>query len=112
MRNPSGVKWPPPYRQVGWGLPPTLGRSAHSWLQDTRATLPAKIYASTAVWYAALYDDEWIRRRDDPIMLTGDMLRRSAERFPNKAAILWQGASITFSELDAKANQLANRLLG
>ena len=28
-------------------------------------------------------------------MLTGDMLRRSAERFPEKPAILWQGSSLT-----------------
>jgi len=45
-------------------------------------------------------------------MLTGDMLRRSAERFPNKAAILWQRESITFSDLNARANQLAHALIG
>ena len=45
-------------------------------------------------------------------MLTGDMLRRSAERFPNKPAILWQGQSTSYVELDVSANKLANRLIG
>ncbi len=44
-------------------------------------------------------------------MLTGDMLRRSAERFPEKPAILWQGSSLTYRELNAEANQLAHALL-
>ncbi|HXK54445.1 MAG TPA: hypothetical protein PK405_07140, partial [Hyphomicrobiales bacterium] len=33
-------------------------------------------------------------------MLTGDMLRRSAERFPSKPAILWNGTSLSYLELD------------
>lgn len=45
-------------------------------------------------------------------MLTGDMLRRSAERFPDKPAILWQGTSLSYRELDAAANRLANALIG
>ena len=44
-------------------------------------------------------------------MLTGDMLRRSAERFPHKPAILWENHSISFRELDLAANRLANALL-
>ena len=44
-------------------------------------------------------------------MLTGDMLRRSAERFPKKPAILWQGHSTSYAELDIAANRLANRLI-
>lgn len=44
-------------------------------------------------------------------MLTGDMLRRSAERFPQKPAILWDGHSLSYSELDGAANQLANTLI-
>lgn len=44
-------------------------------------------------------------------MLTGDMLRRSAERFPNKPAVLWQGASMSYADLDKDANRLANGLL-
>jgi acyl-CoA synthetase (AMP-forming)/AMP-acid ligase II len=44
-------------------------------------------------------------------MLTGDMLRRSAERFPDKPAILWQGETLTYKQLDAQANQLAHALL-
>ena len=43
-------------------------------------------------------------------MLTGDMLRRSAERFPQKPAILWQGTTLSYASLNEKANQLANRL--
>lgn len=44
-------------------------------------------------------------------MLTGDMLRRSAERFPEKAAILWEGHSLSYSDLNAAANRLANALI-
>ncbi|MCZ4353578.1 AMP-binding protein [Roseovarius aestuarii] len=44
-------------------------------------------------------------------MLTGDMLRRSAERFPNKPAILWQGQSLSYSSLNEASNRLANRLI-
>ncbi|MFN0263198.1 class I adenylate-forming enzyme family protein [Tepidamorphus sp. 3E244] len=44
-------------------------------------------------------------------MLTGDMLRRSAERFPQKPAILWEGQSLSYSELDQSANKLANALI-
>lgn len=45
-------------------------------------------------------------------MLTGDMLRRSAERFPNKPAVLWQQTSLSYGQLNADANRLANALLG
>lgn len=45
-------------------------------------------------------------------MLTGDMLRRSAERFPDKPAILWQGTKLGYRELDIAANRLANALIG
>ena len=44
-------------------------------------------------------------------MLTGDMLRRSAERFPDKPAILWNRTSLSYRSLDEEANQLANALL-
>ncbi len=44
-------------------------------------------------------------------MLTGDMLRRSAERFPNKPAILWNGTSLSYRDLNADANRLANALI-
>jgi acyl-CoA synthetase (AMP-forming)/AMP-acid ligase II len=44
-------------------------------------------------------------------MLTGDMLRRSAYRFPDKPAILWNGASLAYRDLDARSNQLAHALL-
>lgn len=44
-------------------------------------------------------------------MLTGDMLRRSAERFPDKPAILRDGARLTYAELDAQANRFAHALL-
>ncbi|MBF9232971.1 class I adenylate-forming enzyme family protein [Microvirga alba] len=44
-------------------------------------------------------------------MLTGDMLRRSAERFPRKPAILWDGTSLSYRDLDLAANRLANALI-
>ena len=44
-------------------------------------------------------------------MLTGDTLRRSAQRFPDKPAILWNGTSLSFSALDMESNQLANSLI-
>ena len=44
-------------------------------------------------------------------MLTGDMLRRSAERFPDKDAIVWQDRTISYRELDLAANRFANALL-
>lgn len=44
-------------------------------------------------------------------MLAGDMLRRSAERFPSKPAVLWQGQSLTYRQLDLAANRLANALI-
>lgn len=49
-------------------------------------------------------------------MLTGDMLRRSAQRFPEKPAVVFRGPdkreTLTYSELDARSNKLANALLG
>jgi acyl-CoA synthetase (AMP-forming)/AMP-acid ligase II len=45
-------------------------------------------------------------------MLTGDMLRRSAERFPDKAAIVGPTGRLTYRELDRAANRFANALLG
>jgi len=39
------------------------------------------------------------------------MLRRSAQRFPNKAAILCGGERLSYAELEARANRLANALL-
>lgn len=45
-------------------------------------------------------------------MLTGDMLRRSAERFPSKPAILWQDRSVSYRELDLAANRFANSVIG
>ncbi|VTU12873.1 Long-chain-fatty-acid--CoA ligase FadD13 [Variovorax sp. SRS16] len=49
-------------------------------------------------------------------MLTGDMLRRSARRFPDKAAIVFRGAQHTervpYRELDAAADRIAHALLG
>ncbi len=44
-------------------------------------------------------------------MLTGDMLRRSAERFPQKPAIVWEGISLSYRALDEAANRLANALV-
>src|SRR6186713_3183528 len=44
-------------------------------------------------------------------VLAGDMLRRSARRFPQKTAIICGSESIRYAELDARANKLANALL-
>jgi acyl-CoA synthetase (AMP-forming)/AMP-acid ligase II len=44
-------------------------------------------------------------------VLTGDMLRRSAERFPDKPAIIRDDVRLTYSELDAQANRFAHALL-
>lgn len=48
-------------------------------------------------------------------MLTGDMLRRSATRYPHKAAIVARGPNgrsvLSYAELEAQANKLAHALL-
>jgi len=44
-------------------------------------------------------------------MQTGDMLRRSAERFPAKPAIIRDDTRLTYGELDARANRFAHALL-
>ncbi len=44
-------------------------------------------------------------------MLAGDMLRRSAERFPHKVALICGERRITYAELDGAANRLAHALL-
>jgi len=44
-------------------------------------------------------------------MPTGDMLRRSASRFPDKSALIFDDNMITYRELNERANRLANSLL-
>jgi len=44
-------------------------------------------------------------------MLAGDMLRRSAERFPFKTAVIWEDQAISYKELNRTANKLANALI-
>lgn len=44
-------------------------------------------------------------------MLTGDMLRRSAERFPGKTAVIWNEHTLSYRELNEAANRLANTLI-
>src|SRR6478609_7091148 len=48
-------------------------------------------------------------------MLTGDMLRRSADRFPHKTAIVYRAPDgvhrVDYRALDHDANRLANALL-
>lgn len=44
-------------------------------------------------------------------MLTGDMLRRAAVRFPAKPAIVWNEQSIAYDALDRQANQLAHAVI-
>ena len=45
-------------------------------------------------------------------MLTGDMLRRSAQRFPHKIAIIRDEVRLTYSALEADANRFARALVG
>ena len=45
-------------------------------------------------------------------MLTGDMLRRAAVRFPDKSAIIWEGRHTSYADLNADANRLAHALAG
>ena len=45
-------------------------------------------------------------------MLAGDMLRRSAKRFPDKPAIICGDETLTYRALDERANALAHALIG
>jgi len=45
-------------------------------------------------------------------MPVGNFLRRSADKFPEKPALLTADARLTYRELNARVNQLANALLG
>jgi acyl-CoA synthetase (AMP-forming)/AMP-acid ligase II len=51
------------------------------------------------------------KQREDMSVITGDMLRRSAQRFPAKLAIVCGEEVLTYTELDSRANRLANALL-
>ncbi len=42
----------------------------------------------------------------------GDLSRLNARRYPEKAALVMDGATLTYAELDARSNQLANGLIG
>nr|WP_255520178.1 long-chain-fatty-acid--CoA ligase [Ramlibacter aurantiacus] len=42
--------------------------------------------------------------------MTGDMLRRAAERFPDKTAVIWQDRRTSYHELEERSNQLAHAL--
>ena len=44
-------------------------------------------------------------------MPVGDMIRRSAERFPEKTALIFQEKRIPYGELNRRVNAFANRLL-
>ncbi len=45
-------------------------------------------------------------------MLTGEILARGAARFPGKAALIWDGAPISYRALDDDANRFAHGLIG
>src|SRR5690606_3192247 len=51
------------------------------------------------------------RTPGDDSMLAGDMLRRAAERFPSKPAVLWQDQSISCGALDLAADRLPHALI-
>ena len=44
-------------------------------------------------------------------MPVGDMIRRSADKFPEKTALIFKDKRITYRELNERVNALANRLL-
>ncbi len=44
-------------------------------------------------------------------MPVGDMIRRSADKFPGKTALIFKDKRITYGELNERVNALANRLL-
>lgn len=44
-------------------------------------------------------------------MPVGDMIRRSAERFPEKTALIFRGQRISYQELNQRVNAFADRLL-
>jgi len=44
-------------------------------------------------------------------MLVQDFLQHSAERFPNKTALICEGRRLTYAEVEAQANQLAHALI-
>ncbi len=44
-------------------------------------------------------------------MPVGDMIRRSADRFPDKTALIFRDKRITYGELNQRVNSMANRLL-
>lgn len=43
-------------------------------------------------------------------MLCGDIVRRSANRFPDKTAVIWEDTALTYQELDSAANRFAHAL--
>jgi non-ribosomal peptide synthetase component E (peptide arylation enzyme) len=43
-------------------------------------------------------------------MTLGEMLERSAERYPDKIAIVFKDQRVTYRELNAQANQLGRAL--
>ena len=45
-------------------------------------------------------------------MTIGDLLIRNAHKFPDKTALVSEGASLTFRELNERVNRLSQALLG
>lgn len=50
------------------------------------------------------------RKGETGTMLTGDMLRRAAARFPDKTAIIWGDRRTGYADLNADANRFAHAL--
>ncbi|MTI82439.1 MAG: AMP-binding protein [Firmicutes bacterium] len=56
---------------------------------------------------------DFIRRRYNKVnrWVIADMVRRSAYRYPNKPALIFNDKTLTFSQLEAEANRFSNSLL-
>ncbi|WP_235489357.1 AMP-binding protein, partial [Frankia sp. AvcI1] len=45
-------------------------------------------------------------------MLIGDIARRNARRYPDKAAVVYEDEELSWRSLDQRANRIATYLLG
>ncbi len=71
------------------------------------SAVPDAELAALEAWNAAV---EFPEHRDGPFLHVGSAAQ--AARTPDRVAVSWDGGSLTFAEVDARANQLANYLIG